>query len=437
MRLRRAGSLTARSQRTLAGTARRISAQAVEHAGGDLGGLVERAEDDAARGEAEGRARRRRGGERLIGVAHHEARRHPDQVLGEERVLARRRGHVVGDEVVDEGRTERCGVPEVVDLDGRRPPGEDGKPVIGRVAAEVDEDVDLVVGDPARGGVRMLVADVDEAIGRGGDLVPVPAVVVPAVGVGEYLDFRPIVRAEERARELPHRVIPEIAREVPDAEPLARRGPAAPEDRCARVQPAGVKLGDLPARLGRDRREDGIHRRDVSRPVRRALVAPLEEAVERARCPRPIAGVEQRPQHVGPGDRQIGLEPDRRAVMLECRVGLREPAMHVRQIHVRVRVVGIERDGAGEECRRVVEPPERGDDDPELHVRRPRVGRRGDRLAQARLGGGEIAGLVEGATTADQRLRGRGAPLMTGEQATQHGGRSRRARASRCGILPR
>ena len=100
------------------------------------------------------------------------------------------------------------------------------------VAHQVDEDVDAVAGDAARGRGERLVPRVDEPVERAGQPPAVIAAVAPAERIAEDLEPPAVVPLEQAGGKVRRGVIAEVGGHVADAEPPAaqppglRRGPA-------------------------------------------------------------------------------------------------------------------------------------------------------------------------------------------------------------------
>ncbi len=157
-----------------------------------------------------GRFRRRPEAVEAVGQAH--------EALGMEAVRgARRVGEVVGDAEVDGPEAGGVGVAEPARLDRGGLAGEDAHAAVGRVAGQIDQDVDAVgAHHPRHLGVRK-AAQVAPIPGHGaqafGDLVgPLH------VGVAEELEPGPVLMGQHRLEEARHRVPAQIGRYVAQAQ---------------------------------------------------------------------------------------------------------------------------------------------------------------------------------------------------------------------------
>jgi len=105
-------------------------------------------------------------------------------------------------------------------LDRRRAQGEDLVARALGVAVHVDEHVDAVGVDAVgRLAVARDLRQVDEVLRLAGDLGAERGAVVRADGVAEHLDARAVVHARDRLHQVRSRVVPEVRRNVPDAQP--------------------------------------------------------------------------------------------------------------------------------------------------------------------------------------------------------------------------
>ncbi len=151
----------------------------------------------------------------LIGVGE------ANDLLGEMRLVAWGDQHGVGDDVIDPGRAERARIAEPLDLQGRRPRSEHRGEAAFRPSLQVDQDVDLVLGDAA-GGLRLRpVADVDDAVE--GVLEP-PAVFIyrwRGEVIADDLEPLPVLRLDHPGDEVGGRMVAEIPGKIADAQPYS------------------------------------------------------------------------------------------------------------------------------------------------------------------------------------------------------------------------
>ena len=232
-------------------------------------------------------------------------------------------GDGVADAVVDGRDAGRVRVAEIAHLHGRGSVGEGEQPRVQRVAREVDEDVDAVLANEPRQlrvgstpHVSPAVRQRPHALGGG--------VGVLDVGVAGHLDGGPIVGAQQRCDEERDRVLPEVRRDVADAQP-----PPSIEvsvEVAAVVAPAlgGAVVGVLrgpAAVLGEDL--VGAAARGVRQQEQQVRVRASQRGVERDRAP---VGVDrllearlavERDGEILPGQRVVRLERDRAPVVLD------------------------------------------------------------------------------------------------------------------------
>ena len=137
----------------------------------------------------------------------------------------------IGDDVVVIRATHRTRISKPIDVDGSGTQSEHLGPRILGVAVEIDEDVDLVVGDPAG---SLLVAEtvdiepvVDAALDAG--LGQIGAADTAVVGVD--FKMRPVVRLDQIRHGKAHGMLAEVGGDVADAQ-LAQIPPC----RCGVVE---------------------------------------------------------------------------------------------------------------------------------------------------------------------------------------------------------
>ena len=87
-----------------------------------------------------------------------------DKPLAEEGLLIRRDDEAIDDDVVNKVRSHCAGIAEIIDLDRRRPVGEDHGPAECGVTGEIDQDVDAVPMDQLGGLAMRCFLDIDKAI---------------------------------------------------------------------------------------------------------------------------------------------------------------------------------------------------------------------------------------------------------------------------------
>ena len=230
------------------------------------------------------------GGSRRLGGREAQARvgQVPD-LLGELRLQGRRQADPVRQ---DEIHLREAGGREIAqpgDLDGSRPPREDGQAVVHGVAGQVDQDVNAVVVDEARGGF----------VGKASQRLPprhVPAqpsrelVRLRVRRIGHPLDAAGVGMGERRFEEVADRVLAQVAGDQPHAQ--AFRGGVAGPGRI-RLARAGARERAVGLRfLEQDfRRFAGgvIQQEEEARP-RFEVIGPEVERAAIARLALPPAG---------------------------------------------------------------------------------------------------------------------------------------------------
>ena len=158
------------------------------------------------------------------------------QPLAEKRLLIGRRNERIDDDVIDEVRAHRTRIAKVVDLDRRRPAGDDRGPDIAGETVEIDKDINAIVVDRA-GGVGIGHGyDINEPVERGGDPGPHWTAIVGAERIAEDFKLAPVVAFDEPRDQVGTRIFTELPGHVADADPLARGGVRRQE---TRRRPAG------------------------------------------------------------------------------------------------------------------------------------------------------------------------------------------------------
>ena len=124
-----------------------------------------------------------------------------------------------------EGRGHRAGIAEEVHDHRGRPEGEYAGAGALRVAVDVDQNIDLVLGDLPGGSCVVERCYVAPVIHRGLvtllDRVVLPG--LPAV-IGEEFDPAFVVQLEHLTESKTDDMLPEVGRQVPDAKALSRSG---------------------------------------------------------------------------------------------------------------------------------------------------------------------------------------------------------------------
>ncbi len=306
----------------------------------ELRGIVEAAEGDMPRRQRRQRRHRRRVvGRRVAEIAVLQA----DEPFAVIRLGARRGLETVADEIVDRREPGGRGIAEPSRLHGGGPHRADAQPVLARVPAQLDQDVEPVGGDALRRRDIVEAGNVDPGPGlcfqpRG------PAIFARVVAVADRVHRRAIVMRQHAREEERDRVLAEIAREIADAQrPSRARRRGRPRHRRQ-----GACVPRVPLRR---RHADGARRRRGVVEHGEQLVAVNAGIVrrrgERARIRRPrgrgLAQVDPQQAHL--------LEHPRRGAALRHRAlargqRLRHPPrglMEGDDVEMRVGVRGCER----------------------------------------------------------------------------------------------
>ena len=157
------------------------------------------------------------------------ADRQLDQPFRVEGLPVDRREKPVYDYVVDKVGPHRTGVAEKVDLDRRRPVGEDRSPAVRRVTGEVDQDVDPVGMHLLGGRRRRHVSDVDEPIKGAGEASAHCAAIIRTAGIADDPEPSAVVTVDHSSDQKRYRMLAEVRRQIAEADPLARVFPRARE----------------------------------------------------------------------------------------------------------------------------------------------------------------------------------------------------------------
>ena len=175
--------------------------------------------------DAPNRSRRQRGHvrrciRRLIGAEH---AIQPHELFRAVHLAPRRIDHAIGDAPIHGGQTGRRTIAEIGDLHRSRATRENQHSVVRGVRTEVDEDVDLIVANApddcfisiGRNNRPPVIGQVAQLFGD--------AVRNWHVAVAKDLESLPIVPTKDRLDEISDRMLAEIHRDVPDAQPPLRR----------------------------------------------------------------------------------------------------------------------------------------------------------------------------------------------------------------------
>ena len=136
---------------------------------------------------------------------------------------------LVGNDVVDEVGAARSREAEIVDLDGRRPEGEDLGPAMLAESREVDRDVDLHPAHALSDIEVALVAHIDEVVEGGRHALADLAVALQGRTRGRWSRSAALVVMLEHARdEECHRVRTEVGGKIGDANLVVRVALALP-----------------------------------------------------------------------------------------------------------------------------------------------------------------------------------------------------------------
>ncbi len=237
-------------QQTRLGHAEQQAGPQGEGGVGDLGRIVERAEDHRAVGGGLAHRRRRRVRRRPIAQ---KAAGQPQQGLAGQRVgRAGRIGDLVDDTVIDGGQAGGVGVAEPGHLHRRRPQGERAHPIGRRMSGQVDQRVDVVGADPMGEFEVAQPHRLDPVIGGGADLGR-HLVAFQHVGIAENLELRAIDGRQQRTHKIADRMIAEIRRA--EADPVPSLAPRRHRRQAQRLSGRVEQRADAPvfARAGLDR----------------------------------------------------------------------------------------------------------------------------------------------------------------------------------------
>ena len=182
----------------------------VEHGRSDLVVVVEAAEDEPVLrqpGVAPARRERRNRSLRVVDLV---AIGQVDDPLAEERLPVERQYGLVGNHVVDEIGAHRPGISQIVHRKGRRTMRQDSRPAIGRMAFQIDCDVDAKLVDERGGRVVAVRPHVVKPVERRDDARPRRAAVVRAVGNSEHLEAGAIMALEQLGDQVGGRVLVKI-----------------------------------------------------------------------------------------------------------------------------------------------------------------------------------------------------------------------------------
>ena len=162
--------------------------------------------------------------------------------------MLKRRDHGVGEQDIGPRRAERAGIAQPVHLHRRQPILQPVAAVAFGVALQIDEYVEVEVGDALHGMGLGLPGEVDEMLAGAFETPAQLAAVVDPVGKQEELEARAIVRFEHLDHQVGGGVVLEVRRQVADAQtftPFARPRPtrrAAPERRQFGAAQAGAVM---------------------------------------------------------------------------------------------------------------------------------------------------------------------------------------------------
>ena len=198
--------------------------------------------------------------------------RQPHDLLAEIRCRFRWRDQRVAEHVIDKIRAGRARIGQPAHLHRRRPSRHHLQPRVAGKAHHVDEDVDTIGGDATGQIVGPHRLHVDEVFALPLDPPAVAAAVVGAERICEDFELLPVVQGKHPLREMAHRMIIKISRQVADPQPARPSRLPLPLDGQLLPQRLlfhGVQLrlcpGDRQLPGCRPRKHDCIKRRDTGR----------------------------------------------------------------------------------------------------------------------------------------------------------------------------
>jgi hypothetical protein len=368
---------------------------AVEQLPLDLVMPVERGEHEAVLRQPERGARDRRIRYRLAVVGRLVGRRQPRDLLAEEAHFRLGQDDLVGDDVVHEPRAHAARVAEVVHLHRRRAQREDLRAALGGVALAVDQHVDAVGRDAPRGLLVRAARDVDEAVEPGDEAPAILAAVVDAEGVAVHLESPAVVRLQQPGGQVPRGVVVEVARDVADAQPVARAARRLP-GLLQRGDPfpdaLRVARGDRAAQLGRKRHQQRGEGRDAQHErIARVRAPAAREVIDLGRGAVPFTGIQQRLEQVGVRLGVLRVEAQDFAVMRNALRQLVADDVGVGEVQVRGGIGGVELDRARQMTQRFLEAVLLPHDQAQVGMVLRRRRRARQQLAEQPLGARQVA----------------------------------------------